>query len=460
MNPFASRIGQSLATALFLFSASCLVAQPPSTPAALNEGATQGTAKPPPTIENPPVSWVDPDTGHRVIRLTNEPGSDSFYFNVNGYTPDGKEMVYTSREGIHVLDLGTLKTRLLVKMPENARIRPIVVGYKTPTVYYTLSSGPGTPAQIWRAGIDDGTNAKLVDLPLHASVVTINSDETLGAGTFIEGDQAAGASRDSAGYASRSQMSSVNMGEPLDKGQMMERRLAAKYPMTLFTVNLKDGKITPLLQHDTNWINHLQFSPTEPTLLMYCHEGPWWKVDRIWTIRTDGTQNQLVHKRTMEREIAGHEWWGSDGKTLWYQLHFFYGTDAPADVKTSFVAGYNVETGQRTWYRYGNDATSIHDNISPDGKLFCGDGGTKTPWIFLLRPKTVLKGDTFGKDLIGGGYLEAEPLVNMKLHNYRLEPNPSFTPDMKYIIFRSNMFGPDYAFAVEVAKFDAEKNVH
>jgi oligogalacturonide lyase len=40
----------------------------------------------------------------------------------------------------------------------------------------------------------------------------------------------------------------------------------------------------------------------------------------------------------------------------------------------------------------------------------------------------------------------------MSKHNYRLEPNPSFTPDQKYIVFRSNMFGPDYAFAVEVAK--------
>ena len=43
---------------------------------------------------------------------------------------------------------------------------------------------------------------------------------------------------------------------------------------------------------------------------MYCHEGMWQKVDRIWTIRTDGTQNQLIHKRTMETEIAGHEWCG------------------------------------------------------------------------------------------------------------------------------------------------------
>jgi oligogalacturonide lyase len=40
----------------------------------------------------------------------------------------------------------------------------------------------------------------------------------------------------------------------------------------------------------------------------------------------------------------------------------------------------------------------------------------------------------------------------MSKHQYRLEPNVSFTPDQKWVVFRSNMFGPTYAFAVEVAK--------
>ncbi len=55
----------------------------------------------------PPTSWVDPDTGHRVVRLTTEPGSASLYFNQNGYTADGKKMVYTTPGGISVLDLAT-----------------------------------------------------------------------------------------------------------------------------------------------------------------------------------------------------------------------------------------------------------------------------------------------------------------------------------------------------------------
>ena len=37
----------------------------------------------------------------------------------------------------------------------------------------------------------------------------------------------------------------------------------------------------------------------------------------------------------------------------------------------------------------------------------------------------------------------------------RLEPNVSFTPDQKWVVFRSNMFGPTYVFAVEVAKATA-----
>ena len=58
------------------------------------------------------------------------------------------------------------------------------------------------------------------------------------------------------------------------------------------------------------------FSPTDPTLLMYCHEGPWQLVDRIWLIHTDGSHNTLIHKRTMAMEIAGHEILGSWTGTL------------------------------------------------------------------------------------------------------------------------------------------------
>src|SRR5712672_751620 len=57
--------------------------------------------------EEPPKTWVDKDTGHRVWRLSDQPNSGGFYFNINAYTPDHKQMIYTAPDGIHVLDLET-----------------------------------------------------------------------------------------------------------------------------------------------------------------------------------------------------------------------------------------------------------------------------------------------------------------------------------------------------------------
>jgi oligogalacturonide lyase len=400
----------------------------------------------------PPKTWIDPDTGHRVIRLSDVPGSDSFYFNVNGYTPDGKEMAFITPGGISVLNLETLQERALITGVEG--LSTIVVGAKTPTIYYTRPTDDPLYRTLWAANMDTGEIRQIAKLPRRANVTAINSDETLGAGDFIEGD--AGVTR-----GTPNRMSQTNLGEPADKDVMMTKRLEAKLPESIFTINLQTGEIKYLIQHSTAWMNHEQFCPSDPTLLMYAHEGHWEKVDRIWTIRTDGTQNQLIHKRTLKMETDGHEWWSGDGKTIWYQLRFPQGPNA---VPTSgiipdrtlpgatYVAGYNVQTGERIWYHYNPDATSIHHNSSRDGSLFVGDGHVKNPWIMLCRPIAIRDDQTLGTNLINTGYFETERLVHLTKHNYRLEPNPSFTPDMKYVVFRSNMFGPDYPFAVEVAK--------
>ena len=73
--------------------------------------------------DEPPTSWIDPDTGHRVIRLTREPGSASLYFNQNGYTADGKKLVYTTPDGISALDLATQEAKQVVAGPRTAHRR-------------------------------------------------------------------------------------------------------------------------------------------------------------------------------------------------------------------------------------------------------------------------------------------------------------------------------------------------
>jgi oligogalacturonide lyase len=326
----------------------------------------------------------------------------------------------------------------------------------------------------------------------------VNADETLGAGTYNEADcpggdpnapnaflaapaggfgggrggagggvAAAAATGAAAGPVATSNATAANpiLGganvQSDDKGAMMERRLAAHVPVVFFTIRLepgphgeKAGTIKPLF-HSTDWIGHMQFSPTDPTLIMYCHEGMWQKVDRIWLIHTDGTQNQLIHKRTMYMEIAGHEFWGLDGKTIWYDWQYPKGEDF-------FLASYNLETHKRTAYHMQRNDWSIHFNLTDDLSLFCGDGGdsgqvAQAPdgeWIELFRPQ-LIAGDADAlnhPDYFQPGVFHSEHLVNMAHQNYRAEPNPRFSPDKKYVFFTSNMFGRSYVFAVEVAK--------
>jgi oligogalacturonide lyase len=465
----------------------------------------------------PPKSWIDKDTGHRVWRVSDEPNSGAFYFNVNAFTPDDKQMVYNSPDGIRVLDLATMTTRLLVAnttAPAAATTdaaaggqtgrggrgfgggaRAIVVGHKTNSIFFTRTDPVTHSNAVYKADTNTGAVTRLIDLPPRVSISSVNADETLGAGTYNAADcpggnpnaphaflaaPAAGSGRGGRGAGGRGAQplpvspsaagSAAAAANPTlgganvqsdDKGSMMERRLAQHIPVVLFTIRLtpgpngeKAGHIRMLL-HSTDWIGHMLFSPTNTNLLMYCHEGMWQKVDRIWLIHTDGTGKQLIHRRTMVMEIAGHEFWGLDGKTIWYDWQYPKGEDF-------FVASYNLETHKRIAYHLQRNEWSIHFNLTKDLDLFCGDGGdsgqvAQAPdgeWIELFRPQMIggTQGALNGPDFFQPGVFHSEHLVNMAHQNYRAEPNPRFSPDKKYVFFTSNMFGRSYVFAVEVAK--------
>jgi oligogalacturonide lyase len=407
--------------------------------------------------DQPPTDWIDPDTGHRIVRLSTEPGSGSLYFNQNAYTAAGDKVIITTPEGISTIDLKTRKIDVVVK----GKVHVIMAARKSREVYY-LQDGV-----IYAANLDTHATRKIGTPPPHGSVATLNADETLLAGSTASGGAAWQSSGATPGTTSSALPGTSGTqhwvgpdGKPATyaehKEQVLNARMEQHLPMTLFTLNTKTGEVKTFF-HSTDWLNHLQFSPTNPTLLMFCHEGPWHKVDRIWTIRTDGTQLTKIHTRTMNMEIAGHEFWSADGKTIWYDLQTPRGQDF-------WLAGYAVGTGARTWYHLERNEWSVHYNVSRDGSLFAGDGGDSEmvahapdgKWIYLFRPQPIP--DVAGisapdsAKLIRPGYFQSERLVNMSRHNYELEPNVTFSPDMKWILFRSNMFGPEQVFAVEIAK--------
>lgn len=401
--------------------------------------------------------WVDSETGHRVIRLSPDAGGTSLYFHQRSYTPDGDKIVIRAAGGIATVDISTLGVsppRFELVMPG---AHPIAAAWRTREAYFLDRERRALMA----VHFDTKAVREVVKLPsqVTGNQFAINCDESLLVGIGADPDG-----------------TTIPRTPPPDgMGGSLEENWARGTPKMIFTINVRTGEFK-VIHRENDWTNHLQCSPTDPHQILFCHEGPWHFNDRTWTVRADdGKPARLLHERTMNMEIEGHEFFSHDGRTVWYDLQ------TPRST-VFWLAGVDLGTGRRTWYNLKREEWSVHYNISPDGSLFAGDGGYPGsvaargpdgetieppawgPWIYLFRPAMV-RGNSFRdkRGLIETGYLKSERLVNMAEHNYSkatgVEPNLTFTPDGKWIIFSGNFDSPEvdgrhvtHVYAVEIAK--------
>lgn len=409
----------------------------------------------------PPKDWIDPKTGHRIVRLSEEGGSKNLYFHQHGYTPQGDKLAITTPSGIALADLKTFK---LTPLPKTKGADLLFFPRGSRRLYYSVTApgeGQATdrPKTIYALDIDSG-KVKVVGRLAQGGITSINADETLLLGVVTYGGKPLQPkTADDLKRFGQAEYAALGPdGKPLSfakaKGVRMTERFETPTPMEIFTLDLKTGE-RKVVHASDKWLGHAQFSPTDPTLVMFCHEGPWHRVDRIWTIRTDGSALTKIHTRTMNFEIAGHEFFSADGKWIWYDLQTPRG-------QVFWIAGHELATGRKLYRRVEQNEWSVHYNVAPDGKLFAGDGGDADmvahapdgKWIYAFRPETIRDAALpyYTDDLITVDKMASERLVDMSAHDYRLEPNLTFTPDQKWIVFTSNMHGTNHVYAVEVAK--------
>jgi oligogalacturonide lyase len=277
--------------------------------------------------DEPPVEWIEQDTGHRVARLSREPGSQSLYFHEYPYSADGKKLVFTSRQGIQAVNLLTREISQVVE----GQARVLVTGRKTGNIYYLRGS------TVHATDLNSLESRQVAELPARFGNgnFTVNADESL----------IVALGRDPDGQAAPRTPPSNHTVDSRITGNW-----AAGRPMLLYTVDVKTGEAR-VLHRSNDWLNHLQCSPTDPQQIMFCHEGPWHFVDRIWRIRTDGSKLTSVHPRTVDMEIAGHEFFSQDGKAVWYDLQ------TPRSI-VFWLARYDVATGARHWYHVERTTSS------------------------------------------------------------------------------------------------------
>jgi len=391
--------------------------------------------------------WIDPDTGHRIVRLDASGGS-TLYFHDNAFSPEGDKLMFNTPDGIAIVDVAKIGS---------ADLKPEIVGQgrggyfarRTREIYFT--TGGRGPGPITAVNVDTKQIREL-----SRAQGLINSEETISVAKN-------GSAKDPDGkYPPPPARVAVPQLQRMFPGKTMEDLT----PDQQYSVKKEDGlaprALNPGLQsflftslktgtvRETGFqygdLNHMQFNPVDPNLLLYCHEGTWHELDRTWTIRTDGSQMRLMHKRTIDMEINGHEWWSWNGKTVWFDLQ------TPRS-QVFWIAGVSMDTGKEIRYHVERDWWGVHFNSSRDDTLFASDGGdpsqvaysTDGQWINLFR---VQADET----------LKREKLASMARHNYvtgkgGVEPNVHITPDKKWVIF-TGQFAPGerHVYAVSIDK--------
>jgi len=373
-----------------------------------------------------PPEFKDPETGLRVVHLTRFPTDygSVIYFTYNTFSPDSKLTLVNAQfkdkwRYLYTFDFGSMSVKPLVT---DRLTQSQVVAPKSGNVYYLADNAA------WTVPLAGGEPRKIADLPAKwcpGVGFTVNADETLLLGGSIDTDRDAAA----------------NM--PADK--------VRNGPNVLFTINIKTGEVK-VVHRDNAWFGHVQFSPTDPDLCMFCHEGNWERVDRIWLINpskstTDAsgkvTSNaHIAYRRTEPREIAGHEFWRPDGKEIWFQQSF----RDKASKKKGGLARLDIATGKTVTYEVPAGFGGIHESWSPDGTFLVADGSGKTK----TGPNKYLSKLTLPTD--GSLVLKGEHLASLQANDYAVEPNPHVSPDNHWVTFTATLNGTAQAYAVELPR--------
>jgi oligogalacturonide lyase len=372
-----------------------------------------------------------------VVRVSDDPGSATPYFHDNAFSAAGDKMMLVTPKGVGVIDVATLgrdDVRIEIVAPEARggyfarRGRDIYLSGRAGNSGGGRDGGPVMAVNVDTRAFREVKNARGL----------INADETLSVVKKAPAIDREGKYPPPTPRPIVPQLQRMFPGRKMEdltpdqqyavkkEDQLAPRALNPGLQSFIFTKLASGESYEAGFQYGD--LNHLQFNPVDPGLLLYCHEGTWHELDRTWTIRTDGSAMRLMHKRTMDMEINGHEWWSWDGRTVWFDLQ------TPRS-QVFWLAGVNMETGKQTRYHVERGWWGVHFNSSRDDTLFASDGGDPSQvayasdgmWINLFRVQP-------------DGTLAREKLVDMSRHEYvtglgGVEPNVHITPDKKWVVF-------------------------
>lgn len=244
-------------------------------------------------------TYTDEKSGAQITQLTNQRINYHFYFTENSFDLDGKTIYFLSNrehEGTEIcnlfkMDLDSGEMVQLTDDPLGVEVGRIT---KTPDGEYVAYV---TGSQLRLYNTKTGENKLLYEEKNHMLLQNLSFS----------------CDKQWIGFNRNEDVDALPDGGPNYAG-FKEKMFATKDGRV--SVIRLDGSEFHDVFRDTHWLSHFQFSPDNPDIAMFCHEGPWNYVQqRIWMINMNTGDIWPCFRQT-EDDCVGHEFWAQNGDVI------------------------------------------------------------------------------------------------------------------------------------------------
>lgn len=244
-------------------------------------------------------TYTDEKSGAQITQLTNQGINYHFYFTENSFDLDGKTIYFLSNrehEGTEIcnlfkMDLDSGEMVQLTDDPLGVEVGRIT---KTPDGEYVAYV---TGSQLRLYNTKTGENKLLYEEKNHMLLQNLSFS----------------CDKQWIGFNRNEDVDALPDGGPNYAG-FKEKMFATKDGCV--SVIRLDGSEFHDVFRDTHWLSHFQFSPDNPDIAMFCHEGPWNYVQqRIWMINMNTGDIWPCFRQT-EDDCVGHEFWAQNGDVI------------------------------------------------------------------------------------------------------------------------------------------------
>ncbi|MHC4873909.1 MAG: oligogalacturonate lyase family protein [Planctomycetota bacterium] len=361
-------------------------------------------------------TYNDPETGIEVKKLTQDQ-SEHLYFNRSGWYDNETKLLYRSlRTGIENLFTMDLLTGESVQLTDFKDI-PIwgdsaFINSMTGKVYF----------------LHNHTACELDMETLETRVIYeiaegCNADETICSpdGRYVYLTEVT----DKFNQFDIFRLGSCAYDYRKEMNKFHEQDIRSK----IIRIEVESGN-TEVIYEEDSWVSHLDLSPADQNLLLFCHQGKTMKHrNRIWAMYIDERKPWAV--APTHHDVLGitHEHWLSDG------IHIAYQAKGKLNGIEMFHGVARFDNQSKVEYRvpvYGAHHSSRRK------EYFISDGNfTDQQYLYLFRANE-------------NGYDEPQKIC---FHGTKIiHAHPAISPEEKYLLFSSDKDGESAMYMIDMEK--------